>query len=239
MIDRVQKYWDRRAKDFSVVRRNELNSEYANLWLDEILEYFEFDSYNDMKVLDVGTGSGFFSILLSENGFETYGIDISENMLIEANKMSVERGARVEFIQMDSGELQFDDNFFDMVISRNLTWTLPDVEKAYNEWSRVLKKNGVLLNFDANYYKALDEESDSFSDEAPYGHSNLDEEMRRENKEITLSMPSAKYDRPKWDVEQLKNLGYKSCGYDLSLGDRILGYMNLNSAPMFKVWGIK
>ena len=37
------------------------------------------------------------------------------------------------------------------MISRNLTWTLPHVRHAYGEWVRVLKKGGVLLNFDANY----------------------------------------------------------------------------------------
>ena len=28
---------------------------------------------------------------------------------------------------------------------------LPDAQKAYKEWMRVLKPGGVLLNFDANY----------------------------------------------------------------------------------------
>ena len=52
---------------------------------------------------------------------------------------------------MDAENLYFADNTFDVVISRNLTWTLPNPQKAYSEWYRVLKPQGILLNFDADY----------------------------------------------------------------------------------------
>lgn len=40
---------------------------------------------------------------------------------------------------MDAENPEHDDDTFDFVISRNLTWTLPDAQKAYKEWMRVLK----------------------------------------------------------------------------------------------------
>ena len=42
-----------------------------------------------------------------------------------------------------------------MIVTRNLTWNLPHPEKAYGEWCRVLKPGGLLLNFDANWYRYL------------------------------------------------------------------------------------
>ena len=46
------------------------------------------------------------------------------------------------------GDPEFSDGTFDVLVTRNLTWTLPDAgKKAYREWSRVLKEDGVLLNF--------------------------------------------------------------------------------------------
>ena len=59
---------------------------------------------------------------------------------------------------MDAENPEYDDDTFDFVISRNLTWTLPDAQKAYKEWMRVLKKGGRLLNFDANWYHHLFDE---------------------------------------------------------------------------------
>ena len=50
---------------------------------------------------------------------------------------------------MDAQKLDFEDNTFDVVISRNLTWNLEHPDVAYREWVRVLKVGGRLLNFDA------------------------------------------------------------------------------------------
>ena len=52
---------------------------------------------------------------------------------------------------------------FDVVISRNLTWNLKDPKRAYEEWCRVLKPGGKLLNFDANWYGYLYDEEKRLS----------------------------------------------------------------------------
>lgn len=57
-----------------------------------------------------------------------------------------------EFYIMDSHILEFEDNYFDLIVSRNVTWTLYNPQKAYKEWKRVLKPGGKLIIFDANWY---------------------------------------------------------------------------------------
>ena len=54
-----------------------------------------------------------------------------------------------------------------MVISRNLTWNLEEPQKAYQEWCRVLKKGGILLNFDAGWYNYLfdDKQKNAFEED--------------------------------------------------------------------------
>ena len=47
------------------------------------------------------------------------------------------------------------DGSFDVIVTRNLTWNLEEPQKAYQEWCRVLKKGGILLNFDAGWYNYL------------------------------------------------------------------------------------
>ena len=49
------------------------------------------------------------------------------------------------FKVMDGEKLDFKSGSFDVVISRNLTWTLPDAAGAYREWIRVLRPGGILL----------------------------------------------------------------------------------------------
>lgn len=106
-----------------------------------------------LKILDVGCGAGFFSILLAKEGHEVFGIDLTPEMIENAIQLAEEENADCCFQVMDAENPMFADETFDVVISRNLTWTLPNAEHAYGEWMRVLKTGGVLLNFDANYGK--------------------------------------------------------------------------------------
>lgn len=67
--------------------------------------------------------------------------------------MPKELGLEITFLQENAQETGFADETFDAVVTRNLTWTLPDTKKAYEEWKRVLVPGGVLINFDAAYGK--------------------------------------------------------------------------------------
>ena len=61
-------------------------------------------------------------------------------------------GVTPELMQGDFGALPFADNTFDLVISRNVTHIIRDHLKVYGEWLRVLRPEGVLLIFDANWH---------------------------------------------------------------------------------------
>ena len=126
-----------------------------------------------MEILDVGTGTGYFAILLSQSGHQVTGIDLTDAMLKEARDNAALYQVHPTFQQMDAQKLAFLDQSFDVVISRNLTWTLPDPESAYREWMRVLKKGGILLNFDADYASNVRNQNTSashISDTEVYGH---------------------------------------------------------------------
>ena len=79
------------------------------------------------------------------------GTDLTPQMVESAEKLAGEEQVSCEFLVMDAEKLEFGDDTFDVVISRNLTWTLPHPQEAYREWKRVLKPGGILLNFDADY----------------------------------------------------------------------------------------
>ena len=150
---RVQRYWTQRSHDFGTVRRNELEDEMGRKWFRELEKHLPENG--KLKVLDVGTGTGFFAVLLAQAGHRVEGVDLTPAMLEEARALAAQRGLDITFREMDAQALDYEDGCFDAVISRNLTWTLPDPERAYDQWFRVLKPGGVLLNFDANWYRYL------------------------------------------------------------------------------------
>ena len=151
LVDRIENYWSKRSDDFFDLRIEELKSDKRQLWQDEIIA--NLPDKEHLKILDVGCGPGFFSVILSSLGHDVIGIDLTESMIQKADEIADILDYDIDFRVMNAQELDFDDEEFDVVISRNLTWTLPDIEKAYKEWYRVLKKDGVLLNFDADYGK--------------------------------------------------------------------------------------
>ncbi|SVD05718.1 uncharacterized protein METZ01_LOCUS358572, partial [marine metagenome] len=90
----------------------------------------------------VGIGDGFpYSNVLDEMGYEVYGIDISPthvDMVKESlPKVNVEVG--------DSEDLEFTDNFFDVVFCFRSTWYFPDVIKSISEMLRVVKNDGLVM----------------------------------------------------------------------------------------------
>ncbi len=119
---------------------------------------------------------------------------------------------RVTLQRMDAQNLEFADETFDVVISRNLTWNLEKPEQAYQEWMRVLKPGGVLLNFDANWYGYLyDEEKKKAyeADRKKVEEQQLDDHYlctdidRMEN--IARQVPLSAMERPAWDTKVLNS----------------------------------
>ena len=208
-------------------------------WLQELQAHLpEGDC---LHILDVGTGTGFFAVLLAEKGHRVEGIDLTPAMLEEARRLAKQRNLDITFREMDAQNLAYPDGTFDVVISRNLTWTLPDPERAYAEWFRVLKPGGVLLNFDAEYaahVRSHSVQNRKVAPDSPYGHVGMTDALQQENDAITLSMDIGQA-RPEWDGEVLTRVGFQSCQTDTQVGKRLLGELDLTTAPMFGIFARK
>ena len=236
---RVKDYWTQRSHDFGTVRKNELENEMGQRWLHEIERFLP--EGRSLDILDVGTGTGFFAILLAEKGHRVEGIDLTPAMLEEARWIAKQRNLDITFREMDAQNLDYPNDSFDVVISRNLTWTLPDPESAYAEWFRVLKPGGVLLNFDAEYaahVRSHSVQNRKVAPDSPYGHVGMTDALQQENDAITLSMDIGQA-RPEWDGKVLTRIGFQSCQTDTQVGKRLLGELDLTTAPMFGIFARK
>jgi len=69
----------------------------------------------DLKIIDVGCGTGRHSIELSKRGYSITGIDLSESLLQKAREKAKQNGLQVEFLRHDARNLSF-ENQFDVAI---------------------------------------------------------------------------------------------------------------------------
>ena len=236
---RIMRYWTARSHDFGTVRKNELGSAMGRRWQEELQSHLPEGS--GLRILDIGTGTGFFAILMARLGHRVTGIDLTPAMLVEAHALAEALNLDVEFLEMNAQRLDFQDESFDVILSRNLTWTLPEPVKAYQEWYRVLKKGGILMNFDADYaanVRSASTQNCAVAPDSPYGHVGMTAQMQQENDAITLAMDIGQ-PRPQWDDRLLKALGFRSCQTDLTVGKRVLQQADLANAPMFGIFAIK
>ncbi len=99
------------------------------------------------KVLDIGTGDGSLAEKLAKNGFQVFGIDIAENIILENRKRDT---GVVYDIQDITKKTNFSDNSFDLIIFK---YTLTNIHKESwkfleEEVFRILKPRGKVWIFE-------------------------------------------------------------------------------------------
>jgi ubiquinone/menaquinone biosynthesis C-methylase UbiE len=234
---RIEEYWTRRAGDFAQVRRAELSDNISDTWMTEMENFLPENK--KLKILDVGTGAGYFAIMFAEKGHKVEGIDLTEAMLKEAQQLAAHMGTEVKFRQMDAQNLKYEDEKFDVVVTRNLTWTLPNLEMAYQEWFRVLKPGGVLLNFDAAYGQEIVQKGEAVVPKTAYDHLGMTEALIKENSSISAAIMTSYEKRPEWDLSLLKKAGFTKYYCDTEAGNRILQHKNGKESSLFLLYAMK
>lgn len=227
---RIESYWDERSENFSRTRRLELASSDSAAWRTIFKKNLPAGK---LKILDVGTGAGFFAAILSKLGHSVVAIDMSAKMLHEAKKNFRELNLSAEFCRMNAQKLEFADETFDAVVTRNLTWTLPDVKAAYREWRRVLKFGGVLLNFDSDYGEKI------FSADV-CNEFEVTDAMLNECDAIKNSLTISRRRRPMWDAGFLEGLNFSvTLDEDISPAVHRDERCAYDSVPLFAICAVK
>lgn len=117
-----------------------------DLHLEMILRYIPVEP--GMKILDLGTGSGYLAFPFAKKykQAEIMGLDIVEKTLVDnQRKTEIEGINNLRFVSYDGVKFPFDDNSFDIVISRYALHHFPVICDTFREISRVLKKNGIFF----------------------------------------------------------------------------------------------
>ncbi len=251
LLKEIESYWSNRAEGYSDLNKEELASRHRESWRDELCGHMPQKNKEDIKILDIGTGPGFFPIILAEKGYRINAVDYTPEMLVKARENAGCLNDRITFARMDAKNLDFEDDSFDIIISRNLTWVLEEPDKAYREWHRVLKKGGKMINFDANWYRYLydDKKKEQFeADRRNVASSSYKDHNEAKGVDmekmthIALQVPLSALDRPVWDRKILSEIGFSGVSIDEKAGERLWDEeekMNYASTPMFKVVALK
>ena len=126
-------------------------------------------------------------------------------------------GYSAKFVRGDAQNLPFEDESFDIIVSRNLTWNLESPKKAYEEWLRVLKPKGIIINCDGNHYSYMYRDEYELEREQwglGIGHNpeyigNVDTSVIDD---IAKDLPLSKQLRPAWDLDFMLEAGVKYAG---------------------------
>lgn len=233
--DHIINYWNGRSDSFMRQRDEELHSQQHRIWEQELIAQLPAD--RKLKILDVGCGCGFFSLILAEQGHDVTGIDLTGGMILRARELAKEYEQYANFYRMDAENLNFPDETFDAVVTRNLTWTLPHPDRAYRQWIRVLKPGGILLNYDAEHARyhrnqGLEQEE---------AHKMLSRGQMDECMRIYDMLPISEWKRPDWDMMFLHHAGCADVSVDEQIGQRLFPNDDQfrTPYPVFRIKAVK
>ncbi|SKA48110.1 Methyltransferase domain-containing protein [Chitinophaga eiseniae] len=197
MMQEISDYWDRQSAIWREEKQEAWSQPVTQQWLTYFKELLPYLKGN--KVLEVGTASGYFANILAMAGYEVTAADISANMIAEAKAVSAALQVEVDYHVMDAQQLDFPAQQFDLVFTRLMTWTIPDINTFYGECFRVLKPGGLLLNFDGDFGAC------QFSQE---GHEKYPADIMEQANRIKGRLDISRHARPAKDIAVLKAAGF-------------------------------
>lgn len=258
LLNAINGYWARRSESFSIHVQEQLDTQEKQRWKSVVCEVLDkvLNGKNpqQLHVCDLGCGPGFFSILTAEMGCHVSALDYCTSMLEQA-KQNARRAklpdGAITFYEADALHPPFHENTFDVLITRNLTWTLIDPTAAYRQWHRILKPGGVLINFDANWYSYLYNEAQN----AQRLRDQQDQRLIYQNTEgyatkqqcdeceqLALQLPLSRCMRPAWDKDVLSQLHFSKIQLDTNVYKRVWSPEEqafYASSPQFMIVGVK
>ena len=244
-IESMARYWSQDAENYGNIIQDELASFRVEAWQKLLREKMPADTH---RVLDLGCGPAFFSIILAKMGPEVTGVDCAEGMLAQARQLIGLTGVSVDLQQMDINQLDFAAGSFDVIVSRNVTWTLSHPWQVYEECQKLLRPGGRLLLFDANWNMPLYDEG-----MAKRAENRRQECLRQYGDtletadEVTepldpLQLPLSGTKRPYWDVELLRSMGFGEVHAEFDLTERLWDEKErllYGETPLFGVFATK
>ena len=246
VLDGLKSYWGVRSESYSRQNVAEMNDWRRDVWRDMILEYAP--EGESLKILDVGTGPGFFAMNLALAGHRVTAVDVTEEMLRHAEENAEAYGAQIRFLSYDGKHLPLESESFDLVVSRNVLWNMEDPEGALKEWKRVLRPGGRMVYFDANWYLYLFDKEQKKRHDAAHAryhelypgivHDQLGGKRAKYLENLARELPLSRKHRPEWDAEALRETDLELVALIPNAGERVWEEwekVHYEATPLFQI----
>lgn len=152
----VEEYYNNYNEDGRLLRRHQ-STEYLTT-----MRYIEKYLKPDMKILEIGAGTGRYSLTLADMGYDVTAVDLVERN-VEVIKGKIKSKHNIKVYQGNALDLSFfESENFDMVLLLGPMYHFyndEDKRRAISEAIRVAKKNAVVFvaycNNDPNVYRVF------------------------------------------------------------------------------------
>ena len=202
-LESISEYWDDRSEGYDAQVKKEEGEGAIDAYLEHLGEVEGKD------VLDIGCGPGFFAVELARRGARVTAVDISSEMLQKTLARARAAGVELRVLQADCQALDFGENSFDLICSRNVVWNLAWPREAYEVWWKMLRSDGRIVVFDGNHYRHYFDEAYARARQAPVpkdNHIMLGVSPERID-QIARMLPMVQVDRPGWDWSTFVEFG--------------------------------
>src|SRR5215467_3491964 len=140
--DRINDFWSWRGNSGQpgdlVIR----NDEELKTWM-RVLEPLLPPAPSD--VVDLGTGQGFIALVVAALGHRTRGFDLAHGQLDRAREYAAKSSNPPVFDLGDAAAPPLGTASVDVLVSRDVLWTLLDPDAAFRNWFKVIRPGGRLL----------------------------------------------------------------------------------------------
>lgn len=110
----------------------------------------QFPDFKPRRILDIGCGPGFSTLPWKQMypDAEVHAVDLGAPQVRYAHRRAESLGVEVHFSQQDGADLDFEDGYFDLVVSLLVTHEMPGphIRAMFAETHRVLAPGGIVLH---------------------------------------------------------------------------------------------
>lgn len=139
----ISDYYGKIVEDDRLRTRNSHKIEYITT-----MHYIKKFAKKGCKILEVGAGTGVYSVELAKMGYDVTAVELVESN-VEVLKKNAKGVKNITCLQGDALDLsRFNDNEFDIVLNLGPMYhlyTTKDKNKAISETLRVCKPNGICM----------------------------------------------------------------------------------------------